>query len=89
MDKEYAENLNKEFEKAERTTDCELKFFGNKNTLVGIISVLGYIRHAINNNEEAKITLEIGKTIENDKFDFLLNDEIVPDMKLVENVQIN
>ena len=89
MEKEYIEKLKNEFEKSGNITDCELTFFGNKSTLVGIVSLLGYIRNAINNNLSTKITIEIGKTIENDKFDFLLNEETVPDMKLVENVQIN
>ena len=31
----------------------------------------------------------IGNTIENDKFDFLLDGETVPDMKIVDIVQIN
>lgn len=89
MEEEYQRKLAEEFAKSERNIDIPLTLFGTKNTIVGIVSLLGYIRNAINSNKEAKITLTIGKTIENDRFDFLLNDETVPDMKIVENVQIN
>lgn len=89
MEIEYQKKLEEEFRKQERSVDIPLTLFGNKNTIVGIVSLLGYIRSAINSNSEAKIILEIGKTIENDRFDFLLDGETIPDMKIVENVQIN
>ena len=89
MEQDYQSRLEAEFRKSERNVDIPLTLFGNKNTIVGIVSLLGYIRNAINSNKEAKITLVVGKTIENDRFDFLLDGETVPDMKVVENVQIN
>mgnify|MGYP003548402190 CR=1 FL=1 len=89
MEQDYQSKLEEEFRRSERNVDIPLTLFGNKNTIVGIVSLLGYIRNAINSNKETKITLEIGKTIENDRFDFLLDGETVPDMKVVENVQIN
>lgn len=89
MEQDYQSKLEEEFRRSERNVDIPLTLFGNKNTIVGIVSLLGYIRNAINSNKESKITLEIGKTIENDRFDFLLDGETVPDMKVVENVQIN
>ena len=89
MEKSYIEKLQREFMQSERNVDVPLVLFGNKNTIVGIVSLLGYIRNVINSNKEATITLDIGKTVENDKFDFLLDGETVPDMKVVEKVQIN
>lgn len=89
MENDYQKRLEEEFRKSERNVDIPLTLFGNKSTIVGIVSLIGYIRNAINTNKTAKITVEIGKTIENDKFDFLLDGETVPDMKIVENVQIN
>ena len=89
MEQDYQSRLEAEFRKSERNVDIPLTLFGNKNTIVGIVSLLGYIRNAINSNKEAKITLVVGKTIENDRFDFLLDGETVPDMKVAENVQIN
>lgn len=89
MDQDYQSKLEEEFRRSERNVDIPLTLFGNKNTIVGIVSLLGYIRNAINSNKETKITLVVGKTIENDRFDFLLDGETVPDMKVVENVQIN
>lgn len=89
MEQDYQSKLEEEFRRSERNVDVPLTLFGNKNTIVGVVSLLGYIRNAINSNNETKITLEIGKTIENDRFDFLLDGETVPDMKVVENVQIN
>lgn len=89
MDQDYQSRLEEEFRKSERTVDIPLTLFGNKNTIVGVVSLLGYIRNAINSNKEAKINLVVGKTIENDRFDFLLDGETVPDMKVVEDVQIN
>ena len=89
MEEEYRKKIGDEWAKSERNIDIPLTLFGNRNTIVGVVSLLGYIRNAINSNTTAKITLEIGKTIENDRFDFLLDGETVPDMKLVENVQIN
>ena len=89
MDAEYQKRLESEFRKSDRSVDIPLTLFGNKNTIAGVVSLLGYIRSAINSNKEANITLEIGKTVENDRFDFLLDGEIVPDMKIVEHVQIN
>ena len=89
MEEDYQKRLEEEFRKSERTVDIPVTLFGNKNTIIGIVSLLGYIRNAINSNRNVKLTLEIGKTIENDRFDFLLDGETVPDMKVVENVQIN
>ena len=89
MDLEYQRRLEEEFRKSERNVDIPLTLFGSKNTVVGIVSLLGYIRNAINSGSEARITLDIGKTIANDKFDFLLDGETVPDMKVVEKVEIN
>lgn len=89
MEESYQSKLQEEFRKSERNVDIPLTLFGNKKTIVGIVSLLGYIRNAINSNKTAKISLEIGNTIENDKFDFLLDGETVPDMKIVDIVQIN
>ena len=89
MEEEYVKKLNDEFAKSERTVDVPLTLFGSKNTIVGIVSLLGYIRNAINSNSHTTISIEIGKTIENDRFDFLLDGDVVPDMKAVEKVQIN
>lgn len=89
MEQDYQSKLEEEFRRSERNVDIPLTLFGNKNTIVGIVSLLGYIRNAINSNKETKINLVVGKTIENDRFDFLLDGETVPDMKVVENVQIN
>jgi hypothetical protein len=89
MELEYIKKINEEFKKSDRNIDIPLTLFGNKNTLIGIVYVLGYIRNAINSSTSKKLTIEIGKTIENDRFEFLLNGEIVPDMKFIENVQIN
>ena len=89
MEPEYIKKINEEFKKSDRNIDIPLTLFGNKNTLIGVVSILGYIRNAINSNSNKKLTIEIGKTIENDRFDFLLNGELVPEMKFVENVQIN
>ena len=89
MEPEYIKKINEEFKKSDRNIDIPLTLFGNKNTLIGVVSILGYIRNAINSNSNKTLTIEIGKTIENDRFDFLLNVELVPEMKFVENVQIN
>lgn len=89
MEESYQSKLQEEFRKSERNVDIPLTLFGNKKTIVGIVSLLGYIRSAINSNKTTKISLEIGNTIENDKFDFLLDGETVPDMKIVDTVQIN
>jgi hypothetical protein len=89
MEESYQSKLQEEFRKSERNVDIPLTLFGNKKTIVGIVSLLGYIRNAINSNKTTKISLEIGNTIENDKFDFLLDGETVPDMKIVDIVQIN
>lgn len=89
MQESYQNKLQEEFRKSERNVDIPLTLFGNKKTIVGIVSLLGYIRNAINSNKTTKISLEIGNTIENDKFDFLLDGETVPDMKIVDIVQIN
>lgn len=89
MEEDYQTKLENEFRKSERNVDISLVLFGNKNTIVGIVSLLGYIRNAINTNKGATITIDVGKTIENDRFDFLLDGETVPDMKVVEKVQIN
>jgi hypothetical protein len=89
MDAEYIKKLSENFKKSENTVDVPVTLFGNKNTIIGIVSLLGYIRNIINSDTHKTITIEIGKTIENDRFDFLLDDETVPDMKAVDNVQIN
>lgn len=89
MEEDYQKRLEEEFRKSERNVDIPLTLFGNKATIVGIVSLLGYIRSAINSNKTTTMTLEIGKTIENDRFDFLLDGETVPDMKPVEKVEIN
>lgn len=89
MDSDYDKKMAEEFRRADRTVDVPLTMFGNRNTLTGIVSLLGYIRSAINSNEEARIVVTVGKTVKNDRFDFLLDGEVVPDMKVVNNVQIN
>lgn len=89
MDSDYERKMAEEFRRADRTVDVPLTMFGNRNTLTGIVSLLGYIRSAINSNEEVSIVVSVGKTVKNDRFDFLLDGEVVPDMKVVNNVQIN
>lgn len=51
MDSDYGRKMAEEFMRADRTVDVPLTMFGNRNTLTGIVSLLGYIRSAINSNE--------------------------------------
>ena len=81
MEQDYQSKLEEEFRRSERNVDIPLTLFGNKNTIVGIVSLLGYIRNAINSNKETKITLEgrwnlsmekrLEKPLENQRIEFV------------------
>ena len=69
--------------------ESEVVLFGDRNILIQVGMLLGYIRDAIRRNEPAEITVEIGKSLRNGNFNFTLDNEEVPDIRMAEKIQIS
>lgn len=76
-------------ERSRNSRESEVALFGDRNILIQVVMLLAYIRDAIQKNEPAEIKVEIGKSIKNGEFDFLLDNERVADVRMVESIQIN
>ena len=76
-------------ERSKNYRESEVVLFGDRNILIQVGMLLGYIRDAIRRNEPAEITVEIGKSLRNGNFNFTLDNEEVPDIRMVEKIQIS
>jgi len=76
-------------EESKNSRESELTLFGDRNILIQVVMLLGYIRNAIRRNVPSEILVEVGKTVSNGRFDFLLDNEKVDDVRTQEKIQIN
>ena len=76
-------------ERSRNSRESEVRLFGDRNVLIQVIMLLAYVRDAIRRNEPSEIKVEIGKSIQNGEFDFLLDNERVDDVRMAESIQIN
>ena len=66
-----------------------LRLMGDKTLLAQTIQLLAYIRHAIRNNLNTNINVQLKNTVANLDFMFDANGMQVPDLVTQENIQIN
>ena len=76
-------------EKSRNSREAELTLFGDRNVLVQVVMLLGYVKDALRRNVPSEIRVEVGKTVANGNFDFLLDNEKVDDVRMRESIQIN
>ena len=76
-------------ERSRNSRESEVRLVGDRNVLIQVIMLLAYVRDAIRRNEPSEIKVEIGKSIQNGEFDFLLDNERVDDVRMAESIQIN
>ena len=76
-------------EASKNSRESDVTLFGDRNVLIQVVMLLGYIRDAIRRNEPAEIKVEVGKSIRNGNFNFLLDNEEVPDVRMAGEIQIN
>ena len=89
MTTEDLKRLQDEFSRSDNTRETDITLFGGKMTVVEIVTLLAYIRNAINSNRHVTINLEIGKNVDNDVFNFTVNGEQIDDLRVAENFNIN
>ena len=83
--KEYQEALSR----SKNTVVSEVKLLGDRNTIISLVTLLQWIRHAVNSKEKSEIKLKINHNVVGKNFDFLLNGEVTNDMINKEEFDIN
>lgn len=79
----------KRMEVSRNSRESDVTLFGDRNILIQVVMLLGYIRDAIRRNEPVEIKVEVGKSIRNGNFNFTLDNEEVPDVRIAEKIQIS
>jgi len=69
--------------------EVDLTLFGNKYTLIQVVTLISYIRNAIQNNRECNINVEIGRNVSDRKFEFLVNNQRADNLIPKEKIEIN
>lgn len=81
--------LSEKYTKSLNSRETDLTFFGDKTTIVNIITLLSYIRHAIQNHEDAEIKVNLGKTRDDAEFEFTVNNMKATDLITKNEIEIN
>lgn len=89
MTEQEMNKLSDMYEKSENNRETEIRLFGNRNTIIGIVTLISYIRNCINNRNKKDITVSIGKNVENVDFDFIVNNSVTDDLVAKDSVEIN
>lgn len=88
MDSENNQNGN-DLRNTQDDVEIDLTLFGNKYTLIQVITLMSYIRNVIRSNKPRTITLEIGKNVTDRTFEFLVNDQVADNLIPKDKVEIN
>lgn len=78
-----------QFLQSSNNRQSEISVFGNRNTIIQVVTLLSYIRHAIRNNLQCDINVSIGKNVSNREFEFTVNNEKTDDLITKESIEIN
>ena len=89
MSNEDIKNMEELFQKSQDIREVDVSLLGNKYTIIQIITLLSYIRNAIQNNTKCKIEVNIGNNVNNREFEFLVNNSKVDDLVIKESIEIN
>jgi hypothetical protein len=89
MSNEDIKNMEELFQKSQDIREVDVSLLGNKYTIIQIITLLSYIRNAIQNNNKCKIEINIGNNVNNREFEFLVNNSKVDDLVIKESIEIN
>lgn len=77
------------FKKSQDIRDVDISFLGNKYTIIQIVTLLSYIRHAIKNNQKCSINVNIGNNVNDREFEFLINGAVCDDLITKDSIDIN
>lgn len=69
--------------------ETNVRLMGDKTVIAQVIQLLAYIRHAIRNNINTTIEVDLQNTVANVPFMLDANGMQVPDLVTVEKVRIN
>lgn len=69
--------------------EANIRMIGDATTIADIVKLIAYIRHAIQNKEQATITVDIGKNVNSDFFGFQVNQSEIRDYLTQSQVSIN
>lgn len=69
--------------------ETTIKLVGDRTAIAQTVQLLAYIRHAIRNNQQQTIQLNISNTVANIPYMMEVNGREVPDLVTVNKVQIN
>ena len=69
--------------------DTNVHLIGDKTVVAQVVQLLSYIRHAVRNNMNTKIEVNVANTVANVQLMFDVNGMQVPDLVTVNKVQIN
>lgn len=89
MSIEEVQNMEELFLKSKDIREVDVTLLGNKYTIIQIVTLLSYIRNAIQNNKQCKLEVNIGNNIENREFEFLVNNSKVDDLIIKDSMEIN
>ena len=89
LTEEDIKKMAEEFAKSDKARETDITIFGNKDTIVQIVTLLAYIRNAINENKKCDINVSVGKNINAGKIDFIVNNDRVDDLIMKETIEIN
>ena len=78
-----------QFSKSMNRRETDLTFFGDRATIVNVVTLLSYIRHAVKNNEDAEISVKIGKTRGDAEFEFTVNNTKTGDLITKDQIEIS
>lgn len=81
--------LREAFSKSQDNRETDITLLGNKYTIIQIVTLLSYIRNAIQNNEQKTIEVTIGKNVSDRDFEFLVNNEKPDNMNAQDKIEIN
>jgi hypothetical protein len=78
-----------QFTKSMNLRETDLTFFGDRATIVNVVTLLSYIRHAVMNHEDSEITVKIGKTRGDAEFEFTVNNMKTGDLITKNELEIS
>jgi len=83
------DNLAQAFDKSNRMRTAEVTMIGDRNVIVQVITILSYLRNAIQSGQPHDIKVEINKNVLNGDFEFLVNNSKTADLIAKEKCEIN
>lgn len=72
-----------------RLGNAQIKLLGDKLTLVQVVKLLAYVRHAVNSHQEVELKVKIGSHIADGQLMFDVNGFEVPDCITQDEIEID